>query len=289
MLESSFIKTLVQCHDPDGSPGQQGEGYRRERAKCHVEDEVEADYSAGTTPAAHPPPFLLLRRAPFGTAPVLAYGGHGLPLSLLPSPPASTGSLLAAFLQWALPTDTATMVDLIYWRDVKKTGVVFGGVMVILLSLAYLSLISVVSYTSLAILSGTITFRVYKNIMQAVQKNFLEKDTNLPSDKVHEATDVIVKQINSTVTELKRLFLVEDLVDSVKFGCLLWCLTYLGSWFNGLTLVILAVVALFTLPKVYEQNQAQIDQYVGLVRTQVNDVMSKVKAALPIGNKEKSQ
>lgn len=61
----------------------------------------------------------------------------------------------------------------------------------------------------------------------------------------------------------------------LQFGCLLWCLTYLGSWFNGLTLVILAVVALFTLPKVYEQNQAQIDQYVGLVRTQVNDVMSK--------------
>lgn len=189
------------------------------------------------------------------------------------------------------------LVDLIYWRDVKKTGVVFGGLMVILLSLAYLSLISVVSYTSLAILSGTITFRVYKNIMQAVQKSqdghpfkgILEKDTNLPADKVHEATDVIVKQINSTVSELKRLFLVEDLVDSVKFGCLLWCLTYLGSWFNGLTLVILAVVALFSLPKVYEQNQAQIDQYVGLVRTQVNDVMSKVKAALPIGNKEKSQ
>lgn len=189
------------------------------------------------------------------------------------------------------------VVDLIYWRNVKKTGVVFGSVMGILLSLAYISLISVVSYTSLALLSGTITFRVYKNIMQAVQKSqdghpfkdILELDTNLPDDKVHEATDVILRQLNSTVSELKRLFLVEDLVDSVKFGCLLWCLTYLGAWFNGLTLVILAVVALFTLPKVYEQNQAQIDQYVGLVRTQVNDVMSKVKAALPIGNKEKAQ
>lgn len=189
------------------------------------------------------------------------------------------------------------VVDLIYWRDVKKTGVVFGSLMVILLSLAYLSLISVVAYTSLALLSGTITFRVYKNIMQAIQKSqdghpfkaILEMDTDLPSEKVHEATDVIVSQINSTVSELKRLFLVEDLVDSVKFGCLLWCLTYLGSWFNGLTLVILAVVALFSLPKVYEQNQTQIDQYVGLVRSQVNDVMSKVKAALPIGNKEKTQ
>lgn len=63
------------------------------------------------------------------------------------------------------------VVDLIYWRDVKKTGVVFGGVMMILISLAYLSLISVVAYTSLTVLSGTITFRIYKNIMQAVQKS----------------------------------------------------------------------------------------------------------------------
>jgi len=189
------------------------------------------------------------------------------------------------------------VVELIYWRDCKKTGAVFGSLMMILISLAYLSLITVVAYTSLAVLSGTITFRIYKNIMQAVQKSqdghpfkdILELDTNLPSDKVHEATDVFISQINSTIGELKRLFLVEDLVDSVKFGCLLWCLTYLGSWFNGLTLVILGVVALFTLPSVYEHNQAQIDQYVGLVRSQVNDIMSKVKAALPIGNKEKAQ
>lgn len=189
------------------------------------------------------------------------------------------------------------MVNLIYWRDYKKSGITFGSLMIILLSLAYVSLISVVAYTSLTVLAGTIAFRIYKNIMQAVQKSqdghpfkeFLDMDNTLPPEKVHEAADVFVAQLNSTLTELKRLFFVEDLIDSVKFGCLLWCLTYVGSWFNGLTLVILSVVALFSLPKVYEQNQAQIDQYIGLVRTQVNDVMGKVKAAIPIGNKEKSQ
>lgn len=36
-----------------------------------------------------------------------------------------------------------------------------------------------------------------------------------------------------------RLFLVEDLVDSLKFGVLLWCLTYVGACFNGITLIIL--------------------------------------------------
>lgn len=189
------------------------------------------------------------------------------------------------------------VVELIYWHDVKKTGIVFGSSILVLLSLAYLSLISVVAYTSLSLLTGTICFRIYKNIMQAIQKSqdghpfrdYLEHDTNLPVDKVHEVTDVVVGQINSLVSELKRLFLVEDLVDSVKFGCLLWCLTYVGSWFNGLTLVILSVVALFSLPKVYEQNQGQIDQYVGLARSQVNDIMTKVKAAIPIGSKEKTQ
>lgn len=189
------------------------------------------------------------------------------------------------------------MVDLIYWRDVKKTAVVFVAFLVLLLSLAYVSFISVLSYTSLTVLTVTIIYRVYKNIMQAIQKSqdghpfksFLELDTDLPQDKARDFSDAFVTWFNPKFSEIKRLFLVEDLVDSVKFGCLLWCLTYVGSWFNGLTLVTLAVVALFTLPKVYEQNQAQIDQYVGLVRNQVNDVMSKVKAALPIGNKEKTQ
>jgi hypothetical protein len=60
--------------------------------------------------------------------------------------------------------------QLVYWRDPKKSGLVFGGVMVVLLSLSVFSLISVVAYLSLAGLTGTIIFRVYKSILQAVQK-----------------------------------------------------------------------------------------------------------------------
>lgn len=60
--------------------------------------------------------------------------------------------------------------DLIYWRDPKKSGIVFGTGLMILLSLAYCSIISVVAYVSLATLAGTLSFRIYKNILQAVQK-----------------------------------------------------------------------------------------------------------------------
>lgn len=60
--------------------------------------------------------------------------------------------------------------SLIYWRDPKKSGPVFGGVLLVLLALTYFSLISVVAYLSLFVLTATIAFRIYKNIIQAVQK-----------------------------------------------------------------------------------------------------------------------
>ena len=59
------------------------------------------------------------------------------------------------------------------------------------------------------------------------------------SEKVHEVADLSAARLNAALLELRRLFLVEDLIDSVKFGLILWAMTYVGSWFNGLTLVIL--------------------------------------------------
>nr|CAD7423797.1 unnamed protein product [Timema monikensis] len=139
------------------------------------------------------------------------------------------------------------VVELVYWRDPKKSGIVFGSVLGVLLSLSYFSLISVVAYLSLFVLAGTVAFRIYKNVLQAVQKtsdghpfkDILDLDLTLPQDKVREVTDLTVSHINGAAVELRRLFLVEDLVDSIKFGVLLWCLTYLGAWFNGMTLVII--------------------------------------------------
>ncbi|KAK9730028.1 Reticulon [Popillia japonica] len=191
------------------------------------------------------------------------------------------------------------VADLIYWRDPKKSGPVFGGVLIVLLALTYFSLISVVAYLSLLALTGTISFRIYKNVVQAVQKTgdghpfkeLLDTDFSLPQEKVEEISKIGVAHFNAAIVELRRLFLVEDLVDSIKFGVLLWCLTYLGAWFNGMTLIIIAWVALFTLPKVYETNKTQIDANLDIVRNKLEEITSKVKAAIPIGKKveEKKQ
>jgi hypothetical protein len=68
-------------------------------------------------------------------------------------------------------------------------------------------------------------------------------DLTLPQEKVREVTDIAVAHVNAAALELRRLFLVEDFFDSFKFGILLWCLTYVGSWFNGMTLIIIGTYA----------------------------------------------
>ncbi|XP_022070181.1 reticulon-4 isoform X6 [Acanthochromis polyacanthus] len=189
-----------------------------------------------------------------------------------------------------------TVVDLLYWRDVKTTGVVFGAALLLLLSLTVCSIVSVCSYIGLALLSVTICFRIYKGILQAIQKSdeghpfkqYLDQEVALSEDMVHKYSDMVLAKLNKTISELRRLFLVEDLVDSIKFAVLMWILTYVGALFNGLTILILALVGVFSCPIIYEKHQAQIDHYLALVNNQIKDVVGKVQAKVP-GMKRKAE
>uniref|UniRef100_A0A1A7WQ95 Reticulon n=2 Tax=Iconisemion striatum TaxID=60296 RepID=A0A1A7WQ95_9TELE len=188
------------------------------------------------------------------------------------------------------------VVDLLYWRDVKTTGVVFGAALLLLLSLTVCSIVSVCSYIGLALLSVTICFRIYKGILQAIQKSdeghpfkqYLDQEVTLSEDVVHKYSDVALEKLNKTIGELRRLFLVEDLVDSIKFAVLMWILTYVGALFNGLTLLILGLIGAFSCPIVYEKHQTQIDHYLALVNNQIKDVVGKVQAKVP-GLKRKAE
>ncbi|XP_060896402.1 reticulon-4-like isoform X4 [Labrus mixtus] len=189
-----------------------------------------------------------------------------------------------------------TVVELLYWRDVKTTGVVFGAALLLLLSLMVCSIVSVCSYIGLALLSVTICFRIYKGILQAIQKSdeghpfkqFLDQEVALSEDMVHKYSDIVLAKINKTIGELRRLFLVEDLVDSIKFAVLMWILTYVGALFNGLTILILGLVGVFSCPIIYEKHQTQIDHYLALVNNQVKDIVGKVQAKVP-GMKRKAE
>ncbi|XP_077190215.1 reticulon-4 isoform X3 [Paroedura picta] len=188
------------------------------------------------------------------------------------------------------------VVDLLYWRDIKKTGVVFGASLFLLLSLTVFSIVSVVAYIALGLLSMTISFRIYKGVIQAIQKSdeghpfgtYLDKNVAVSEELVQKYSHVVLGHFNNTIKELRRLFLVDDLVDSLKFAVLMWVFTYVGALFNGLTLMILAVISLFSIPVIYEKHQVQIDHYLGLVNKNVKDAVTKIQDKIP-GLKRKTE
>lgn len=96
----------------------------------------------------------------------------------------------------------------------------------------------------------------------------MEIEIALSQDQISKYADKILLYTNTCMKELRRLFLVQDLVDSLKvcpdiptcdiyyllpavhpllnvffslfqFAVLMWLLTYVGALFNGLTLLIL--------------------------------------------------
>merc|ERR1712002_228332 len=179
--------------------------------------------------------------------------------------------------------------SLLYWDNPRDTGIAFGSVLVCLLAVRYISLISVLGNLALALVTATMSFRIYKSVLAAVNKSseghpfkqYLEYDVNLPADKVTEVTDSLLTTVNNILTRLKTILLIEDIIESVKFAVVMYLLTYIGAITNGLTLIILAWVSLFTLPRVYRDNQGQIDDAILPLTTKLTDLQSKLKAAVP--------
>nr|XP_055026616.1 reticulon-4b isoform X1 [Misgurnus anguillicaudatus]XP_055026617.1 reticulon-4b isoform X1 [Misgurnus anguillicaudatus]XP_055026618.1 reticulon-4b isoform X1 [Misgurnus anguillicaudatus] len=183
----------------------------------------------------------------------------------------------------------ATVLDLLYWRNLRSSAVVFGSSLLLLLSISTCSIITVITYMTLALLSVTVSIRIYKGILQAILKSdeghpfkqYLDKDVGLSKDLVQKYSDMALGQINSGLIELRHLFLVEDLVDSLKFAVFLWIMTYVGAVFNGLTLLILGLIGAFSCPVIYEKHQTEIDQYISMVKNQIKDILGKIQAKVP--------
>merc|ERR1712107_673363 len=144
------------------------------------------------------------------------------------------GSSVAAGQPLTLSTELKTslhhwlspdqMNSLMYWDNPRDSGIVCGSVLVCLLAVRYISLISVLGNLSLALVTATMSFRIYKSVLAAVNKNneghpfrqFLDVDVTLPVDKVSSLANTFFSKLNNVPLKLKSILLVENVVESVK-------------------------------------------------------------------------
>ncbi|XP_042244783.1 reticulon-3-like [Thunnus maccoyii] len=184
---------------------------------------------------------------------------------------------------------TVSAVQLVHWKQPKKSAAAFSLSLLVLVSVATLSVISVVSYLLLACLCITITFRVYKSVIQAVQKSdeghpfksLLDRDISLSPETVRMLADQSLVHVNWLSSQTRRLLLVEDLVDSLKLAAVMWVMTYVGAVFNGITILILADIIFFTTPLIYQKRKTQIDRHMEMIRSRLEETLQKLQDRLP--------
>ena len=59
----------------------------------------------------------------------------------------------------------------------------------------------------------------------------------------------------------------------------MYLLTYVGRMINGLTILILIWVSIFSAPRIYKDNQAKIDEAIGPIKIKIEELTSKLKGA----------
>ncbi|XP_030599538.1 reticulon-2a isoform X3 [Archocentrus centrarchus] len=172
------------------------------------------------------------------------------------------------------------VMDLIYWKDTEWSGMVLTGLVVGLLSLFQLSIITVVSTVSLAVMCFTISVRIYYQLLYILSwgdgehpfKSYLDLDISLSGEQADLYMQKLIVMTLSAVDTLKRLFFVGNVFESLKFLFLMYLVTYLGDLCNGLTLLIISVIALFSLPLLYRRRQERVDDFIAKIQAHIDNV-----------------
>lgn len=188
--------------------------------------------------------------------------------------------------------------DLLLWSCPKKTGAVFGSILVLLISLATFSLFTVIG--SLMLVASTVigAYRFYLMLQFRIKGTYDDTfdklsafDLSLPKEKVEKLVQLLESDVNRALNKLKAIILWDNICNSAIAFTGFYFVYCLGSWFNTLTLLILIHVSVFTLPKVYQVYKKPIDQCIEKATAVAHQTCNQVMAKLPpfLQGKKKAQ
>jgi len=138
--------------------------------------------------------------------------------------------------------------QLLYWENWRKTATFFFLTLMILWDIAAHSVISVVSVAGVLMLSLSICYFGYvwglrklrkSNIMDHPYQRYLEIDLSISEEAAASLARLAVINLNPFLMKMSSLFLIEDLLDSLKLLVMLCGLNIVGDYINGMTLLVI--------------------------------------------------
>ncbi|KAA3672292.1 uncharacterized protein DEA37_0005032, partial [Paragonimus westermani] len=168
--------------------------------------------------------------------------------------------------------------SLVYWHKPLHSAVVLIVLLAIQFSFLCFSAISIVAYSGFLLLVSVNLCRLYYHYIAKTEnkliRDYLERDIALPKERIADATRRLTDHANDFLVQARDIFLLTNVGVSLKFGVLLYVLTYVGAFFNFLTLCIVATLLVFFVPKFYESYQSEIDRLCKTTKEMTNKVMS---------------
>ncbi|KAM9853712.1 reticulon-2a [Aulostomus maculatus] len=296
--QTETITIQPSPHRPD--PGTQGEdsGIQREEGSMTVQPPSPSPQQQGPSQILQAAAAEAVVSSPWTPEPESVVTGETISVKLLTSvrPTSTPSAAIGQNSQEQLVSDNwfsalnlsedftvcshIAVMDLIYWKDTERTGMVLTGIVVALLCLFQLSIITVISTVSLAVMCFTISVRMYYQVLYILNwgdgqhpfKSYLDLDISFSGEQADIYMQRAIVMSLSAADSLKRLFFVGSLFESLKFLFLMYLVTYLGELCNGLTLLIVGVIALFSLPLFYRQHQEQVDGFFANAQAKVDNV-----------------
>ncbi|MFT7796085.1 reticulon-1-A-like [Arapaima gigas] len=172
------------------------------------------------------------------------------------------------------------VLDLVYWKELEKTGIVFTGLVISLLCMFQFTAISVVSNLCLAVMCFTFPMRLLYTALELLSRKkvghpfkwYLERDLSLTDEQTVYYVERIVLLTASAVMNIKHFLFIGSISDSVKFLVLMYLLTCIGAQCNGLTLLIAGVISAFSLPLFYSRQEERINKLVTSVQRRLRTI-----------------
>lgn len=146
-----------------------------------------------------------------------------------------------------MPDTLTAWRALVLWQNWRRTALFFIFTLTLLLDMATNPVISVVSVAGAITISICIAYCCYVWGMRKLRKSgnaehplkrYLDMDVTISRKTAEQLAHLLVSKLNPILLRLRSLFLVEDMLDSMKMLLIFCCLNIVGDFIKGMTLLV---------------------------------------------------
>mmetsp|Transcript_67959 Transcript_67959/g.167867 ORF Transcript_67959/g.167867 Transcript_67959/m.167867 type:complete len:209 (-) Transcript_67959:706-1332(-) len=173
------------------------------------------------------------------------------------------------------------VTKILFWKDVKVSGAVFGAGMVWF----YMTMWG--GYTVMSALSLLLILHLIVSLVKnlAMRSQQPEAPPQIDAEAAKKGVETAIVQLNSFLQWYWTLLGASNLMAALQVVGVLLCTWTIGSWFQFYTLLFLAFLVSFSVPVAYHANKKLCDEKIAMISGHVMAAIEKVKAKIPKAGK----